>query len=212
MKLYKLTNGDGQSYGGTQWGKGITHKAIGLGTGLCTKDVIHAYKSPLLALLLNPTHANISKPQLWEAEGEIVADDGLKVGCKELTTVKRMRVPKITTEHRVRFAILCALEVYDDGKFRAWARAWLDGSDRSKAAAETVARAARAVWPARAAKAAAAAAREAVKAAASKAVAVWAVEAAARAAAWAAVWSAEAERTADIDLIAIAEKACRKGE
>jgi len=136
MKLYKLTDQHGCTRQTTKWGKGITHKATGEGATLCTEDVIHAYKNPLLALLLNPIHADIEKPQLWEAEGEIVADDGLKIGCKELTTIKRIRVPKITTEHRVRFAILCALEVYDNKEFAHWAKSWMDGSDRGRAAAD----------------------------------------------------------------------------
>ena len=135
MKLYKLTDDKNCTRGGTEWGKGITHKANRKGKELCTSDVIHAYRHPLLAVLLNPIHTDFHKIRLWEAEGEVVADDGLKVGCKELTTVKRIRVPKITTEQRVRFAILCALEVYNDRDFAKWAEAWLDGSDRSRAAA-----------------------------------------------------------------------------
>ena len=107
--VYKLTDDKNQTHGGTQWGKGVTHKAKGRGEELCTEDVIHAYKHPLLAVLLNPIHADFDKVRLWEAEGEIVIDDGLKLGCKALTILKRIRVPKVTTEQRVRFAILCAL-------------------------------------------------------------------------------------------------------
>ena len=111
MKLYKLTDKNDKTYNKTQWGENVTHEATGEGD-LCTEGWFHAYTHPLLAVLLNPIHANLSNPHLWEAEGEIGNDDhGLKVGCKKLTTIKRLNLPEITSEQIVRFAILCALEV-----------------------------------------------------------------------------------------------------
>ena len=74
MKLYKLTDEHNKTHGGTEWGKGVTHRAKGGGKELCTQDVIHAYKHPLLAILLNPIHANFGKVRLWEAEGEVIAE------------------------------------------------------------------------------------------------------------------------------------------
>ena len=68
LTLYKLTNENGQTYNKTQWGEGVVHTADGTGN-LCSKRWIHAYADPLLAVLLNPIHANFHNPQLWEAEG-----------------------------------------------------------------------------------------------------------------------------------------------
>ena len=67
MKLYKLTDGDGQTMSGTQWGPGVSHSGTGEGE-LCGPGWIHAYEHPLIAVLLNPIHANIQNPRLWEAE------------------------------------------------------------------------------------------------------------------------------------------------
>lgn len=39
-------------------------------------------------------------------------DGQLKCGCKTLTTVREIPLPAITTEMRVRFAILCAKEAW----------------------------------------------------------------------------------------------------
>ena len=67
-----------------------------------------------IAVIMNPAHANFPNPQLWEAQGIILLDDdGLKCGVKTLTTIKQIPLPQITTEQRIHFAILCALEVYD---------------------------------------------------------------------------------------------------
>jgi len=152
--LYKLTDQKGKTQGWCQWGEGVTHRAKGKGKELCTNEVIHAYRSPLLAILLNPLHTQIENPILWEAKGRVVADDSLKVGCKQLTTIQKIELPKVTTEQKARFAILCALEVYKDEKFAEWAKAWLDGFDRSDTAAKAARTAEAAAWAAAAARAA----------------------------------------------------------
>ena len=194
---YKLT--DHESYtrhgksGETLWTPGVEHVATGGGVKLCTIDVIHAYRHPLLAAFLNPVHGNFRLPVLWEACGsKVVADDGLMIGVKRLTVKRRLELPVFTTKQSVTAAIRIALELTGewDGKtsFAAWAAGWISGKDRSEAAAEDAAKAAGAratgriaYWTAEAT--AARAARAAAWAAAEvAAAAVWA----ARAAAWAA--------------------------
>ena len=226
MKLYKLTDGDGKTRNDTQWGPGVSHSGTGEG-GLCGPGWIHAYEHPLIAVLMNPIHADFKSPRLWEAGGEIAIRDGqLKCGCKTLTTVREIPLPAITTEMRARFAILCAKDVCACHAWNAWADKWISGEDRSAAAARAAADAA---W--KAADGAACAARAAAAARAAYDAAAWAAEAAEAAAAsayaayrasWAAAWSAagaaEAAASAayrstrsaccDIDLAAIAEKAC----
>ena len=144
MKAYKLTDKDDRTYGGCQWGKNVTHKANGRGV-LCTEGWIHYYGDPVLALFLDPLHGDFgSTAHLWEVEvsGKVETDCGLKFGTTELTTLKRLRKKKITRKHRVRFAILCAKEVYHDKAWNEWADAWLDGTDRTHAAANNAAHAA----------------------------------------------------------------------
>ena len=191
--LYKLTRQDNTTSGGTtlEWGAGVSHTATGPGTLLCSPDVIHAYTHPLLAVLLNPIHADYQNPKLWRCEGDVVADDhGLKVGVKTLTTIEEIPLPIVTAEQRVKFAILCAKQVCKDEKWNTWADKWLSGEDRTEAAA--------AEW-------AAEAAEWAAEAAAAAAVAAEAAEAAE--AGWAAEAAVAAAARAPIDLIALAEQA-----
>jgi hypothetical protein len=144
--LYKLTDENSRTYNDTQWGPGIEHTASGRG-GLCAPGWLHAYTDPLLAVLLNPIHSDFLDPQLWEANGDVgKTENGLKVGCTKLRTTRQLDVPRITTEHRVRFAILCAKQVYHAENFVTWADAWLNGADRSVNAAQEVVRASREVW------------------------------------------------------------------
>ena len=138
MKGYKLTNAKDQTHGATQWGPGVTHKALGDGGKFCTPDLIHFYSSPLLAVLLDPMHGQFGEgAHLWEVKtGRITFSDyGLKEGAKILTTVRRVPLPKATTEQRARFAILCAKQVCKNKAWDTWADGWLDGTDRSRAAA-----------------------------------------------------------------------------
>jgi hypothetical protein len=235
LKLYKLTDKDGytrrDASNETLWGPNITHRATGTG-GLCTNGVIHAYEHPLIAAFMNPIHASFGNPILWIAEGEITRREGqLKCGCRELTAVKKTRLPKITQEQRIRISIYCALSQFKDPAFETWAENWLSGKDRTETAAWAAARAAEAeatwaeaTWATWAARAEAWAARAAAWAAWTAAWAAWAAEAtwAAEAEAWAAeaeAWAAEAEawaaraaRAADFDLLSIIRRVVEKGE
>jgi len=190
MKLYKLTDKNDQTHGGCQWGKGVTHTADGKGR-LCTKHWIHAYTDPILTVLVNPIHGEYDTEtgHMWECEGEIGRNDrDQKVGCKKLTTIRRIDMPQITIEQRVRFAILCAKKVCKDRKWNKWANNWLNGKNKT----------ADAVYAAF--DAAGAAAHAATHAASG-------ITGAATHAAYAAVYAAY---VADINLIEIAHKAIRE--
>lgn len=134
-KLYKLTDEHGKTWNDTQWGPGVSHSGTGEG-GLCGTGWIHAYEHPLIAVFINPMQADFKNPRLWEAEGEVGLRDGqLKCGCKTLTTVREIPLPRVTTEMRVRFAILSAKGVHECSAWNGWADKWLSGEDRSEESA-----------------------------------------------------------------------------
>jgi hypothetical protein len=188
---YKLTDKDGYTRKGKEneclWGENITHYATGKGSQLCSRDLIHVYQNPLIASFMNPSHADFKNPLLWECEanGECAHEGQLKSGFKTVTTIRRIDLPVITLEQRIRISIYCALKQYSAPSFVKWANAWLDGSDRS----------ARAAWAAREA-----AAAEAARAAWAEEWAAWAAREAARAAeareAARAAWASSAARAA----------------
>jgi len=226
MTIYKLTDADGRTFGDTQWDEGIEHRASGEG-GLCGPGWLHAYEHPLLAVLHNPIHGNFQPDtmRLWEAETEDenpLRDGYMKLGVRHLRTVREIPVPVVTAGQRVRYAILCAMEVYSKPEWIMWAEGWLSGRDRSAAAAAAAAAIAAAAawavawaWVSAWARAAAAvlAAEAAVNAVwveklstKSKAQAAVAAEMAARAAAAAAETAARAAQ-AELGLPRLAERA-----
>ena len=187
-KLYKLTDEQGRTRAGEDneltWAVGVAHKTTGTGTRLCTADVIHAYEHPLIAVLMNPVHADFDPAtmRLFVAEGNIVAREGqLKCGVHALKIVEEIHVPVLTIEQRVKFAILCAKCVCTDVAWNAWADKWLSGENRSEAAAWEAAEAATRAEAKAAAKAAAKGAakaaiatkKTAAKVAAKAAMAAW---------------------------------------
>ena len=206
MKCYKLTDKNNQTRNGTQWGHNVSHSAEGKGENLCSDGWIHFYTNPLIALLLNPIHANFSSPKLWEAEssGEEL-HESLKSGCKTLTTIKEIPLPEISDVQKIAFGILCGKEVYKDEKWNLWADKWLSGEDRTTktaAASHATAAAHAAVYAAHTAVAA-----SAYAAAGNAAAAAAGNDAPYAASAYAAPYAAAAAADDKIDFIEIAEKA-----
>jgi len=134
--VYKLTNQDLTTHNGYQWAVGEWRETNGEGN-LCGPGWLHAYTDPAVALFLNPIHANIANPRLWEGEakGKVTSDKGLKVGYTRMRIVMELPVVLPTTEQQVRFAIACAVSVYRDDGFRVWAKKWVSGLDRTAEAA-----------------------------------------------------------------------------
>lgn len=193
MTKYKLTTQDLTTHNGCQWEVGVAKKTDGTGD-LCGTGWLHYYHDPLLAVLLNPGHADIKNPRLWEvkADGKHKDDHGLKGGCTKMTLIREIPLPEVTTTQRVAFGILCAKEVCTDKKWNVRADKWLSGEDRSEKAAR-----ASVAW-------------SAVAAAEIAARAAWATSEASEAWETSAARAARAARAAvaaNIDLIALARKA-----
>lgn len=130
--MYKLVSQKMTSRNEMEWKIGKTNKALGEGVSLCSADLLHCYISPLQAVMFNPIHANFKNPKLLKIEcSAILAEDGLKYGCKEQTPLEEIALPEITTIQLVAFAVKVALEVYKDPAFEEWADNWLSGKDRS---------------------------------------------------------------------------------
>ena len=90
MPYYKLTDQNLQTYNGFQWTPGKWEQTDGKGE-LCTKHWLHCYNDPVLAVLLNPIHANVQNPRLFEIEvkGKKKSNQGLKFGFTRMRLVEK---------------------------------------------------------------------------------------------------------------------------
>lgn len=148
--IVKLTDQDGYTRRGQTgealWIPGEWHEAKPGDGELCSDQWIHCYADPLLAVLHNPTHADIKSPRMWECEidGAVKHDGLMKSGVKRLRVVRGIPVPVVTLDQRIAYAIYCAMSVYDNPDWLKWAEGWLSGEDRTAYAAYAAARAANA--------------------------------------------------------------------
>ncbi len=137
---YKLLTQDMKTrkgkYNEMDWSDvGEWHEANGEG-GLCTAGMIHDYDDPWIAVVMNPAHAAIHDPIMYETERDGPTEtDGLKCGCKRLRLARRVDIPDVPRVQRVAFAILAAMQVCHEDVWLTWARAWLSGEDRSSTSA-----------------------------------------------------------------------------
>lgn len=116
---------------------GEWHEATGSG-GLCTNGVLHDYDDPWIAVMMNPAHANIGDPVMYETErSSDTISDGLKSGSKRMRLLGPIDLPDIPLLQKVAFGILSSLEVYFEEKYVAWAMDWLSGKDRTARSAAT---------------------------------------------------------------------------
>ena len=144
---YKLTNTDRTTHDGFVWEIGKWYEADGTGD-LCGPGWLHFYHSADMAVLMNPGHANITNPLLWEAEceGKSLDVHGLKIGWTRARIVREIPLPEWSLEQKIIFGILCAKMVYHDASWNEWADRWLNGYNRTKEAARAAEAAA---WAAR---------------------------------------------------------------
>ena len=185
---YKLTDENQCTYKGFKWEKNKWYKTNGTGP-LCTAGWLHCYSDPLLGMFLNPIHANFKNPKVWKVEvkGESITDIGLKEGWTKMRLLEEVSVPQISTEQRIRFAILCAKVVYKEEKWNTWVDDVLSRKDYT--GAPTI----------YSSEVGAASAAKAKAAAGAAEVVAWAV--------MAVVWAAEAAE--GLDLITIAHEAIK---
>jgi len=139
MIKYKLTDQDLKTFNDFQWEVGKEYEISGIGE-LCSDGWLHYYHHPLLAILMNPIHADIKNPRLWEVEanGDHLDDKGLKGGCTKMKLVKELPLPEISLNQKISFGILCSLEVYKEESYVKWANDWLSGRNRTASAARTI--------------------------------------------------------------------------
>jgi len=149
----KLTNQDGTTTSGTQWGPGVRHEAAPGEVALCAPTAIHFYsgntpqEALALAAHMNIVHGGFKSPRAWTFEPEwAVVSDGATSGCKAGTTLEEVGLPEVTVAQKVEATIRCALRVCRHERWRVWAEGWLSGDDRTQASAEFAKRAAEEVW------------------------------------------------------------------
>jgi len=115
----------------TQWGRGITnHPLNNEAPKLCTSSVVHFYSHPLLASMMAPS-VGIQYQTCWSVlvDGKIITD-GTKCGTSgSVTTLEKIRIPKIPQLDLIKASVLSTLPILaaDQPKWRDIAERFLSG-------------------------------------------------------------------------------------
>ena len=164
-EAYRTPENTGGLPSTTIWAEGVTHKATRGGFIIAYRHPLLANmaESPDTGDL----HSMIQRwgvsddmflksfptSHLWEADGTVVSEASRNqedeksnweratgaVRCSVLTTLRRvMVIPQMSFEQGATFAVMCALEVYDNPVFTTWANSWLRKEDRTWQSANKV--------------------------------------------------------------------------
>lgn len=96
-----------------------------LGGEIVSRNIWECADSPLLAVIINPLHAECVRPRLFELRG--VFDDQ-KI---DLRRIREVAVPGVSPEQKLAFSMYCIRSLAPDHAFAAWAERWLSNIDRS---------------------------------------------------------------------------------
>lgn len=136
--LCKITDYLGQTRDCCQWGEGVTKEIEpcyqDAENPLCTNGWFHYYPDELTALIFNRCHADFDETdmQLWQVKvNGLRTHEDNKSGCTKLTTVKRIKFPKLTRQQRIAYVLYTALELVHYQPFIDWANNWLAGEGRN---------------------------------------------------------------------------------
>jgi len=144
MRCFKLVTQGLKAYGGFRYTLGEWTPLLAGDARLCNSCWYHVYDHPLIAVLLNPTHRDLARPKLFECtyDGRLCTLDnqGLKRGVRRLRLDKELPLPVITSNQRTRVAIYCAKPSCSEKHWRAWAKSWLNGKDRTSSSAMQIQR------------------------------------------------------------------------
>lgn len=116
-KVYKLVRPNLTTFGAFQWKINKWYTVDGCGPQ-CSEGWLHCYTNDILAVLLNPIHANFKKFHLFEAEayGRIISD-GTKLCVQKLRITKKIQKPKI---NKFDFCLVALLQWSKDEQTTLW--------------------------------------------------------------------------------------------
>lgn len=122
----KLTNRNLQTHNGFQWTLKEWYTIDPICRArtehLCTTAWFHCYNHPIIAVLLNPIHADIEKPRLFRCnvKGMKKTDSGLKFGFTYMRLAEELTLPEVTAAQCNRLIRLCVSEIDQAKRDTSW--------------------------------------------------------------------------------------------
>jgi len=129
MAKYILANSDNQTRRGSRLFPGSSSFSSQTSSNIVAQNASEIGPSPLVAILLNPWHAQLDEAKMLELQFTSAAFSASDPTIK--MDVREVRMPEATTDQKIIFALMVIVEVYNNEQFNLWAENWINGSDRS---------------------------------------------------------------------------------
>ena len=129
MARYLLANIENSTWRGSRILPGHSVFSSKASNTIVAKNATEFGESPLVAIMLNPWHAQLDLPKMLEFQFSQVAlvKDDPRINMQ----VREIETPSVTTDQKIVFGLMVLMEVYENESFAEWAEHWICGSDRS---------------------------------------------------------------------------------
>ncbi|MEE8388533.1 MAG: hypothetical protein V3R65_08150 [Acidiferrobacterales bacterium] len=124
MRKYLLADVNGRSRRGTTIEVNYTNGKRQFGGDVVSRNIWECADTPLLAVMINPLHAECVCPRLFEIRG-------FGQEQNEIHRIREIGLPKVLAEQKLAFAMYCVHSLAPDDAFAAWVERWLANVDRS---------------------------------------------------------------------------------
>ncbi len=131
MQTYLLTDVNGRSRRGTTIETNRTNGKRQFGGDVVSQNIWECADTPLLAVMINPLHAESVYPRLFEIRG-------FGQEQNEIYRIRETGLPKVLPEQKLVFAMYCLRSLTPDAVFVAWVERWLANIDRTFAGVQRV--------------------------------------------------------------------------
>lgn len=130
---YLLVNRDFCTWQGSRLETHSGKNSLSTAQHLTVQDYEQMGDSPLLAIMLNPWHAELELETARMLQISISGPEVENVGNRPGSVIAAHEVPQpdATTDQKIVFALLVLKEIYQEESFAAWADKWIDGTDRT---------------------------------------------------------------------------------
>ncbi|MFV1997071.1 MAG: hypothetical protein ACC641_03575 [Acidiferrobacterales bacterium] len=132
MRKYLLANLEGRTRRGMTIEINRTFGKRQYSSDIVSRNIWECADTPLLAIMINPLHAECVRPRLFEIRGEFGQ------GQNTIHRVGEVILPDVSPEQKLAFAMYCVRSIVPEHAFGAWVERWLANIDRSIVGAQQV--------------------------------------------------------------------------
>lgn len=104
------------------------------GDDIVSRNIWECADTPLLAIMINPLHAECVRPRLFEISSKFGQDQNT------VHRVREINLPEVLPEQKLAFAMYCVRSLVSECVFGTWVERWLANNDRSMTGVKLVRR------------------------------------------------------------------------